>query len=50
MEANLKMLPEENRLLIDFRSHCSFDTYWIRSWNVSEKERVYCEWNVKDPV
>jgi len=48
MEANLKMAPEENKLLIEFRSHCSNDAYWIRSFNVPELEKIFCEWNAKD--
>ena len=48
MEATLKMPPEENKLFIELRSHCSPDAYWIRSWNVPEKEKVFCEWNAKD--
>ncbi len=48
MEANLTMPPEENKLIIELRSQCSSDAYWIRSWNVPELEKVFCEWNAKD--
>ena len=48
MEAMGEMPPEENKQVIELRSHCSLDAYWIRSWNVPEKERLYCEWDAKD--
>ena len=48
MEGNLKLAPEQNKLLIEFRSHCSADAYWIRSWYVPELEKIFCEWNAKD--
>lgn len=47
-EAMLAMPPEENKQVIELRSHCSLDAYWIRTIGVPEKERIYCEWNAKD--
>ncbi|MFW9988372.1 MAG: hypothetical protein ACFFC3_06935, partial [Candidatus Odinarchaeota archaeon] len=48
MEANLNIPPEENKLVIELRSHCSNDAYWTRSINVPELEKMFCEWNAKD--
>lgn len=48
MEASLKTPPEENKPIIELRSHCSNDAYWIRSWAVPELEKTFCEWNAKD--
>ena len=39
---------EEMAILIELRSLCTFDAYWVRSWIVFEQGKVYCEWDAKD--
>lgn len=48
MEAMAEMPPEENKQVIELRSHCTADAYWIRSFGVPELEKLFCEWNAKD--
>ncbi|MFX0143510.1 MAG: hypothetical protein ACFE9C_05480 [Candidatus Hodarchaeota archaeon] len=48
MEAMAEVPPEENKQVIELRSHCTADAYWIRSFGVLELEKLFCEWNAKD--
>lgn len=48
MEAMNEMPPEDNKQVIEIRSHCSSNAYWIRSWGVPELEKIFCEWDAKD--
>ena len=48
METMGEMPPEENKQVIELRSHCSIDAYWVRSWGVPELEKLFCEWEAKD--
>ena len=40
--------PEEMADMIELRSFCTFDAYWVRSWVVLEQGKIYCEWDAKD--
>lgn len=48
MEGMSEIPPEENKQIIELRSYCSVDAYWIKSWYVPELEKLFCEWNAKD--
>ncbi|MFW9971638.1 MAG: nickel-binding protein [Candidatus Odinarchaeota archaeon] len=48
MEAMMELPPDENKQVIELRSHCSADAYWIRSWSIPDLEKLFCEWNAKD--
>ncbi len=49
LEAMLKLPTEKNVLLKKLKANCTSDADWIRSWGVPEQEKLYCEWNAKDP-
>ena len=49
LEGMLKVPPENNVLLKKLKADCTEDADWIRSWAVPEEEKLYCEWNAKDP-
>jgi len=49
LEAMLKMPSEKNVLLKNLKSNCTEDADWVRSWAVLEQEKLYCEWDAKDP-
>ncbi|TFG04597.1 MAG: DUF4242 domain-containing protein [Promethearchaeota archaeon] len=49
LEGILKLAPEKNVVFKTLKSNCSEDADWIRSWIVPEQEKLYCEWNAKDP-
>jgi hypothetical protein len=48
MEAMGDIAPAENKQVIELRAYCTADAYWVRSWNVPELEKLFCEWNAKD--
>ena len=41
--------PEKNQAFKELKANCTSDADWIRSWAVPEQEKIYCEWNAKDP-
>ena len=49
LEGMLKLPSEKNVMLKNLKSDCTSDADWMRSWAVPEQERLYCEWNAKDP-
>ena len=49
LEGMLKLPSEKNVLLRNLKSDCTDDADWVRSWAVPEQEKLYCEWNAKDP-
>ena len=49
LETMIKMPIEKNVLFKNLKSNCTSDADWVRSWLVPEQEKLYCEWNAKDP-
>ena len=49
LKAMLNLPVEKNILLKKLKSNCTDDADWVRSWAVPEQEKLYCEWNAKDP-
>ena len=49
LEAMLNFPPEKNVLFKKLKSNCTDDADWVRSWGVPEQEKLYCEWDAKDP-
>jgi hypothetical protein len=49
IEAMVNLPPEKNQAFKQLKANSSIDTDWIRSWAVPEQEKLYCEWNAKDP-
>ena len=49
LEGMLKLPPEKNVILKNLKSNCTSDADWLRSWAVPELEKLYCEWDAKDP-
>jgi len=49
MEQMGEIPPEQNKMIINLRKECNFDAYWVKSLAVLDHEKLYCEWNAKDP-
>ena len=49
LEGMLKLPSEKNVVFKNLKSNCTSDADWVRSWAVPEQEKVYCEWDAKDP-
>ena len=49
IEATVNLPPEKNQAFKQLKADCTDDANWIRSWAVPEQEKIYCEWNAKDP-
>ena len=49
LEGMLKLPSEKNVVFKNLKSNCTSDADWVRSWAVPEQEKLYCEWDAKDP-
>jgi len=49
LKAMIDFPPEKNVLFKNLKSNCTSDADWLSSWAVPEQEKLYCEWNAKDP-
>ncbi len=49
LEGMLSLPPEKNVLLKKLKADCTDDADWLRSWAIPELEKLYCEWDAKDP-
>ena len=49
IEAMVNLPPEKNQMFKQLKANGTSDADWIRSWAVPEQEKLYCEWNAKDP-
>ncbi len=49
LKAMIDFPPEKNVIFKTLKSNCTSDADWVRSWAVLEQEKLYCEWNAKDP-
>lgn len=49
LKGMLNLPPEKNVLLKNLKSNCTDDADWVRSWAVPEQEKLYCQWDAKDP-
>ena len=49
LKGMLNIPPEKNVMLKQLKANCTDDADWVRSWAVPEQEKLYCEWDAKDP-
>jgi hypothetical protein len=49
LKGMLSLPSEKNVLLKRLKADSTDDADWVRSWAVPEQEKLYCEWNAKDP-
>ena len=49
INAMVNLPPEKNKMFKDLKANCTDDANWLRSWAVPEQEKLYCEWDAKDP-
>jgi len=49
IEAMVNLPPEKNQLFKKLKASYTSDADWVRSWAVPEQEKLYCEWDAKNP-
>ena len=49
LKGMLSLPPEKNVMLQKLKTDCTDNADWIRSWAVPEQDKLYCEWDAKDP-
>ncbi|MFX1418090.1 MAG: nickel-binding protein [Promethearchaeota archaeon] len=45
----VNLTPEKNQLFKQLKASCTDDADWVRSWAVADQEKLYCEWDAKNP-
>jgi len=49
IKAMVNLPPEKNQLFKQLKASYTSDADWVRTWAVPEQEKLYCEWEAKNP-
>ena len=49
IKALVNLPPEKNQLFKQLKANCTSDADWVRTWAVPDQEKIYCEWDAKNP-